>query len=100
MKHLIKIELTVRAEDVIASTLGDLLSRVVTDSEGNVFLSDEGHNFTGEIIGSYEIVPDVKFVNPSPTQQSIPSVRSCPCMPENGGSGICGCVLGGVQITC
>jgi hypothetical protein len=25
---------------------------------------------------------------------------SCPCRPENGGSGVCGCVLGGPQITC
>lgn len=25
---------------------------------------------------------------------------SCPCNPANGGSGICGCVLGGSQITC
>lgn len=26
--------------------------------------------------------------------------NNCPCRPENGGSGICGCVLGGPQITC
>lgn len=26
--------------------------------------------------------------------------RTCPCRPENGGSGVCGCVLGGPQITC
>ncbi len=24
----------------------------------------------------------------------------CPCRPENGGSGVCGCILGGPQITC
>lgn len=24
----------------------------------------------------------------------------CPCRPENGGSGMCGCTLGGPQITC
>jgi hypothetical protein len=24
----------------------------------------------------------------------------CPCRPENGGSGVCGCVLSGPQITC
>lgn len=24
----------------------------------------------------------------------------CPCRVENGGSGICGCVLGGLQVTC
>lgn len=25
--------------------------------------------------------------------------RSCPCRPENGGSGVCGCILGGPRIT-
>lgn len=24
----------------------------------------------------------------------------CPCKPENGGSGVCGCTLGGVKVTC
>lgn len=24
----------------------------------------------------------------------------CPCRPENGGSGVCGCVLGGPKVTC
>lgn len=26
--------------------------------------------------------------------------RTCPCRPENGGSGVCGCTLGGPRITC
>jgi len=26
--------------------------------------------------------------------------QSCPCRPENGGSGVCGCILGGPTITC
>lgn len=26
--------------------------------------------------------------------------RGCPCNPANGGSGVCGCILGGPQITC
>lgn len=26
--------------------------------------------------------------------------RTCPCRPENGGSGVCGCILGGLQVTC
>jgi hypothetical protein len=30
---------------------------------------------------------------PSPT-------RDCRCHPENGGSGVCGCVLGGPKVTC
>lgn len=25
---------------------------------------------------------------------------SCPCRKENGGSGVCGCILGGPQVTC
>lgn len=25
--------------------------------------------------------------------------RNCPCRPENGGSGICGCILGGPVVT-
>lgn len=24
----------------------------------------------------------------------------CPCRPENGGRGVCGCTLGGPQVTC
>ena len=27
-------------------------------------------------------------------------MSGCPCRPENGGSGICGCILGGQQVTC
>lgn len=26
--------------------------------------------------------------------------RSCPCRTENGGSGVCGCTLGGPTVTC
>lgn len=34
--------------------------------------------------------------------QSHPVDRTagCPCRPENGGSGVCGCIMGGPQITC
>lgn len=27
------------------------------------------------------------------------TMKSCPCQPENGGSGVCGCILGGMTIT-
>lgn len=30
----------------------------------------------------------------------VDRTASCPCRPENGGSGICGCIMGGLQITC
>lgn len=30
----------------------------------------------------------------------VDRTAGCPCRPENGGSGICGCIMGGVQITC
>lgn len=30
----------------------------------------------------------------------LDSTRACPCRPENGGSGVCGCTLGGPQVTC
>jgi hypothetical protein len=30
----------------------------------------------------------------------VDRTAGCPCRPENGGSGICGCVLGGLRITC
>lgn len=38
----------------------------------------------------------------TPVRPHAPFDRTagCPCRPENGGSGICGCILGGVQITC
>lgn len=34
------------------------------------------------------------------TQQTTDRTAGCPCRQENGGSGVCGCVLGGIQITC
>ena len=30
---------------------------------------------------------------------TVDQTRSCPCRPENGGSGVCGCTLGGPTIT-
>lgn len=27
-------------------------------------------------------------------------MKECPCRPENGGSGVCGCVLSGLRVTC
>ena len=30
----------------------------------------------------------------------VDRMAGCPCRKENGGSGICGCVLGGMTITC
>lgn len=30
----------------------------------------------------------------------VDRMAGCPCRPENGGSGVCGCILGGPQITC
>lgn len=33
---------------------------------------------------------------PSPVDRTA----GCPCRPENGGSGVCGCILGGPQVTC
>lgn len=34
------------------------------------------------------------------TNQAADPTRNCPCRPENGGSGVCGCVLGGPTVTC
>lgn len=34
-----------------------------------------------------------------PYNTTTGSTRNCACRPENGGSGICGCVLGGPTIT-
>ena len=28
------------------------------------------------------------------------ATSGCPCRPENGGSGVCGCTLAGPQVTC
>lgn len=30
----------------------------------------------------------------------VDRTRNCPCRPENGGSGVCGCTLGGPSVTC
>lgn len=37
-------------------------------------------------------------LNPQPTTGS--PAKTCPCRPENGGSGVCGCTLGGPKVTC
>lgn len=42
------------------------------------------------------IGPSVPYYFPSSTSNPI---DSCPCNPANGGSGVCGCVLGGIR-TC
>ena len=44
-------------------------------------------------------------VAPYDPWQAVPrwgqhDTSQCPCRPENGGSGICGCIFGGPQITC
>lgn len=33
-------------------------------------------------------------LNPQPTRGPVDRTASCPCRPENGGSGVCGCILG------
>lgn len=37
---------------------------------------------------------------PVDTDAPYDRTRNCPCRPENGGSGVCGCTLGGPQVTC
>lgn len=39
-------------------------------------------------------------LGPEPTRGPIDRTAGCPCRPENGGSGVCGCILGGPQVTC
>lgn len=39
--------------------------------------------------------PHRPYVAPAPVDRTA----GCSCRPENGGSGICGCILGGMQIT-
>lgn len=34
------------------------------------------------------------------TTDQLPGQALCPCRPENGGSGVCSCILGGVKVTC
>lgn len=36
----------------------------------------------------------------SNTSDKVPYFETCGCNPKNGGSGICGCVLGGITTTC
>jgi hypothetical protein len=36
---------------------------------------------------------------PVSTPEFTDRTAGCPCRPENGGSGVCGCILGGGQIT-
>lgn len=37
---------------------------------------------------------------PGEARGTVDTTRNCPCRPENGGSGVCGCVLSGPRITC
>lgn len=37
---------------------------------------------------------------PPATGASTSFADLCPCNPKNGGSGVCGCVLGGTQVIC
>lgn len=41
-------------------------------------------------------------LNPSITPYSYGSFdpSKCPCNPALGGSGVCGCIMGGIQVTC
>lgn len=34
------------------------------------------------------------------TAWPLDRMHGCPCKPENGGSGVCGCILGGPSVTC
>ncbi len=37
-----------------------------------------------------------KLIKPN----NLDPMKGCPCKPENGGSGICGCILSGPRVTC
>lgn len=39
------------------------------------------------------------LLNDKPAVDADP-MRGCPCRPENGGSGVCGCTMGGPKVTC
>lgn len=43
--------------------------------------------------------PPVTTTYPTP-QWTQYDTSTCPCRKENGGSGVCGCIFGGPQITC
>lgn len=36
----------------------------------------------------------------SAPQPTVTYAEQCPCNPARGGSGVCGCILGGTRITC
>lgn len=42
----------------------------------------------------------LSFLNTLPMRAPLDATQACPCRPENGGSGVCGCTLGGPQVTC
>jgi hypothetical protein len=42
----------------------------------------------------------IKFDPPLRIEVSEDRMAGCPCRPENGGSGVCGCTLGGPEVTC
>ena len=87
----IKIEITLSHSEVMRHGLGTLLSDVGIDDEGNVYRNYDYSDRS--LIGTYKIETE------EITRVVVQNPRSCPCMPENGGSGICGCVLGGPKIT-
>lgn len=36
----------------------------------------------------------------TPVEVKFDRTAGCPCRTENGGSGVCGCILGGPRVTC
>jgi hypothetical protein len=47
-----------------------------------------------------ELLAMLATLSPRRAADHADRMSGCPCRPENGGSGICGCVLGGPQVTC
>ena len=42
----------------------------------------------------------LSLLNTLPSAAPADATRGCPCRPENGGSGVCGCTLSGPRVTC
>lgn len=79
-----------------STTTGQLWNGPICQTCGTRYL---GHHSCSEADLLRRIAELYALMNRQP-DAPMDRTRTCPCRPENGGSGVCGCILSGPQITC
>jgi hypothetical protein len=83
----------------ITTTAGDLTAwnGPVCSTCGARYLG--AHSCSREDIAR-RIAELARLMDALPSATPVDRTAGCPCRPENGGSGVCGCIMGGATITC